>query len=132
MGCDIHTHTERRDGNTWVSVPLSPPVWDWRSYGLFGFIAGVRNCWAVKPIAQPRGFPEDASDEATSGFDDWDGHTPSYLTLQEMLALDYDAPIIDEEGERTTLRVFLGEPYFNDLARMQKAGVERVVFWFDN
>ena len=32
----------------------------------------------------------------------------------------------------TTYREFLGEAFFDDLARLVAAGADRVVFWFDN
>jgi hypothetical protein len=33
-------------------------------------------------------------------------------------------------GDRTTVRAFLGEDFFADLARMQIMGAERIVFGF--
>jgi len=61
MGCDIHSHAERRnaDGNWEYLADIRP--FNWRNYGLFGWLADVRNYSAIKPIADGRGVPEDAS-----------------------------------------------------------------------
>ena len=44
-----------------VWQPCNTVPFDWRSYGMYGFLAGVRNYSAVQPISEPRGFPEDAN-----------------------------------------------------------------------
>jgi hypothetical protein len=154
MGCDIHSVAEKRERNTWVDLGLVPQPFDWRSYSLFGFLAGVRNYSAIPSIAEFRGFPADASDVTKSDYKKWDmdAHSPSWLLMSELLEFDYDAPMIDrrvtrqtgpnswsggvtgtiEEGEKTTFRAFLGEGYFRELDRLKAAGCGRVVFWFDN
>ena len=154
MGCDIHAHAERREGTRWVRVPMTPEPFDWRSYERFGFLADVRNYSAVPPITAPRGFPEDASDEVRKDYEGFglDAHTPSWLSVDELTAFDYEAEIEDRrcsrmmpagyisggetcepgEGKRMTLREFLGKGFFDDLESLKQAGAERVVFWFDN
>lgn len=150
MGCDIHAWGERQlSTSEWEWVEVLPPPFDWRSYALFGFLAGVRNYSAVTPIAPPRGLPEALSGPARGSSEDWDSdaHTHSYLTLAELEAFNYDQPMEDRRvtinnnggctaepggGEQTTYRKFLGPGYFDELARLKAAGVERVVFWFDN
>lgn len=110
---------------------MAPEPFDWRSYGRFGFLADVRNYSDVDPITEPRGFPADASPEVRADYDGWgvDAHTPSWLTLEELSAYDYDQEIEDRRhtrqegpnvfnggatcapgnGKRMSLREFLGE-----------------------
>lgn len=154
MGCDIHSHAERRGADgTWKLVQGVHPFSD-RSYEIFGFLAGVRNYSAVTPIVQPRGFPKDACTQVVREFKSWEGdaHTPSWITLQELLGYDYEQTMEDRrctrqlgpnhftgaatcapgEGEKQTVRQFLGPAFFQDLAKLQSAGADRIVFWFDN
>lgn len=172
MGCDIHSYAETKKKDKWVLVtdifPLSDfdKEWDkrergdhpfdWRSYGLFGFLAGVRNYSEVPTIVEPRGFPEDASDEVKKAWEEWEygGHTPSWITVKELLDFDYDQVFWDRrvtkvegnvtngaahaeegEGEHLTIREFLGEMYFKHLEALKEIGSPentRIVFWFDN
>lgn len=144
MGTDIYCYAERRTAAGWEPI-LGLEPFDWRSYGMFGFLADVRNYSAVPPIAARRGFPEDASPEVRREYDG-DGRCPSWLSVDELLAFDYDAPVEDRraardgdggctcapgEGEMTTFRAFLGEAFFRDLEALRAAGAGRVVFWFD-
>ena len=148
MGCDIHSFAEKKEGASWAFIGGLHPF-DWRSYGMYGFLAGVRNYSAVSPITAQRGFPRDASPEVREEKDQWEGdaHSASWLTLAELTAFDYDAPMEDRrvnrngsggctcepgEGKKTTYREFLGEKFFEDLASLKAAGAERVIFWFDN
>jgi hypothetical protein len=57
MGTDIRTFAERRiaDG-TWQEIQGIDFLSN-RVYGMFGFLANVRNYSAVPPITQPRGLP---------------------------------------------------------------------------
>ncbi|WP_431113302.1 hypothetical protein [Variovorax paradoxus] len=154
MGCDIHAFCERSDSDgKWEYLP-SVQVFDCRSYALFGWLADVRNYSDIEPVAAPRGLPEDVSSsiKAEYGEEDGEAHGASWLTPEELLAVDYDRVVEDRryigrvaegylsgtltaepgKGTEMSLRQFLGERYFFDLAAMQRAGVGRVVFWFDN
>lgn len=153
MGCDIHCHAEQRDGNRWTRLRIPEPF-DWRSYGLFGFLAGVRNYSEVPVLRLARGFPKDASGPVYDDYTEWagDAHTPSWLTLKELSDFDYDATFEDRRvtrqvaanawdggctaepggGEQTTYRKFLGPKFFTELERLKEAGADRIVFWFDN
>lgn len=75
MGCDIHPVLEVKgeDGKwhgkvlCWCSRTGSAPdtegaLYIHRNYSLFAMLAGVRNYDGVKPIAEPRGVPDDASE----------------------------------------------------------------------
>jgi hypothetical protein len=160
MGCDIHTVAEDFVDGEWKELDIPRPF-DCRSYSIFGFLAGVRNYSDVIPISPPRGVPPDYRQRVQenaradpSYFEDWEGdyHSHSYLTLDELLSFDYDATTEDRrtaiqigsnmydhghtcppgQGAAMTYREFLGEWYFNELRRLERAGVKRIVFWFDS
>jgi hypothetical protein len=64
MGCDVHLIAEVREGNMWEGYLINPPMG--RSYIMFGTMAMVRGHFP-ESIA-PRGFPEDASQEAINAY----------------------------------------------------------------
>lgn len=152
MECDIHSHAEKQDGERWVHLDVE--AFENRNYGFFGWLAGVRNYSDMTPIAADRGFPADASAEAAKDYNDWNGdaHSASWVTVAELMAVDYDQLVEDRrtikqlgpnfwtggatcapgEGNTQTLREFLGPDFFDVLKRLQGAGADRVVFWFDN
>lgn len=147
MGCDIHSYAEKRVNGKWQRVDVTP--FDWRSYGMYGFLAGVRNYSDVPPLAGRRGLPGDASQEVAGEHEHWggDAHSASWLSVEELSVFDYDAAVEDRRitvnndggctakpggGKMTTWREFLGPDFFRDLAALKDAGAERVVFWFDN
>lgn len=158
MGCDIHIVAERQTADGWerMHVPVTvgdehdDDVFNWRQYGMFAFFAGVRNRYDIPPISEPRGKPDDFrwwnfdlwNDGDDSGFDDIneDLHSVSWLSIKELEDFDYDAEILLTEDETadeivcsvTTYREFLGEYYFAALQAAAQAGVERIVFGFDN
>lgn len=76
-----------------------------RNYVLFAALAGVRNGLGVAgvdtgdpltPVDEPRGLPTDVSDEVAKEETEWgcDGHSHSYLYLQELLDYDWDQPVV--------------------------------------
>ena len=156
MGADIHAYAEVLDSDgTWV---LS----DWRDdlhrdYGLFGFLADVRNYSHVPVISEPRGLPGDASGEVRTEYDEWGmgAHSTSWVTLAELLAFDYGQMFWDRrvtkqtgpnswdgaalaepgEGEIISLREFLPAQFFTMLDELAQLGAPedvRLVFYFDN
>ena len=153
MGCDIHAYVEVKRGDNWE---LADETWlaDGRSYGIFGFLADVRNYSHVPPISEARGLPDDVSSAVDC--DEYGGnHSHSWLMLRELMEHDYDqvfwdrrvtkqigpnhwdgAALAEEgEGKHVTLREFLGPWYFNELEKLKAVGdpdTVRVVFWFDN
>lgn len=157
MGCDIHIIAQKRVNGVWEPVrgnfyEGSYPF-DWRSYGMFGFLAGVRNYSDVPPIALPRGLPDGVPDQDGDDDDEWLGdHSYSWLSVEELAAFDDDQPVEDRRvsrqlgpnvwsgagtsepggGEMTTYRAFLGDGFFSDLAELQRIGAERIVFGFDS
>jgi hypothetical protein len=136
---------------------VSSPFRD-RHYGLFGFLADVRNWACCKAISMPRGFPPDfdleggflasgcyAYDEGVPNFDGY--HSHSWLKLAELLNFDYEkvfwnrrirgpgglALAREGEGVHETYRSFLGRRYFESLDVMAGLGAPdcvRVVFCF--
>lgn len=159
MGCDIHLQAQKRDSNgQWETVPFVP--FDWRSYGMFGFLGLTsRNYSDVPPIAPLRGLPPGAQpnevtddsqwglSDRTPYFSDFGDHSFSWLSLEELLAFNYDATFEDRRitvngnggvtsepggGSMTTYRDFLGLWFFRDLEKCKELGVERIVFGFDN
>jgi len=74
------------------------------------------------------------------------------VALDELISFNYDAVCEDRgcsieiapdtyiqgvtspagNGPVQTYRELLGDEYFEELERLKKAGVERIIFWFDN
>lgn len=174
MGCDIHSYAEKRKKDKWILVtdvfPLSDfdKEWfkkekgdhpfDWRQYGMYGFLANVRNYSEIPTIAEPKyTIPDDASDEVKKEYEfcEPNAHTATWLTAKQLLDFNYDQVFWDRrvtkveksgvingaahaeegEGERLTIREFLGEMYFKHLETLKSLGDPehvRVIFWFDN
>jgi hypothetical protein len=124
---------------TCVEIAVSPGEWRYLyavhpfqdvHYGVFGWLAGVRNYSDVPPIAAGRGVPARISDDAYSDLHDGDFYSHTYVTLAELLDFFYDAPVEDRRitvdgdggctaapgcGRLTTYREFLGQQFFTDL-----------------
>lgn len=176
MGCDITMFVERRvaGGSAWEYVApfllgdeydvktrgesYHRPPFNWRSYGLFGFLADVRNYSEVPPISQARGVPDNVSEHVRREYgDDLSTvyHSSSWLSLTELVKHDYDQKFSDMrvtretsprcfsgseralpgEERATTLREFLGKSFFDDLEELRTVGFPedvRIVFWFDS
>jgi len=128
MGCDINSFAERRSDDRWQEVRTEREPFGGRNYNLFGFLAGVRDYSTVRPIVAPRGTPSDASANVREQLEDC--HCCSWLSVAELSTFDYDQRV-PGEGEMTTFRDILGPQFFDDLAMLQEAGAERVVFGFD-
>lgn len=151
MGCDIHMHTEKLMNGSYERVTGNfcngPDPFDWRSYSVFAFLAGVRNYSAIQPIAEPRGLPDGSDFEMHC-----ENHSASWLSVEELWKHDYNKVIEDrrhtveikpgwssgsvdakeEQSNRTTLREFLGQAFFHDLKELKNISADRIVFWFDN
>jgi hypothetical protein len=152
MGCDIHSYAEKQNGRRWVGLKIA--AFESRDYGLFGWLADVRNYSGLAPLAAGRGLPADASATTAKHYRDWnrDAHNASWVSVSDLAGVDYEQIIEDRrcikqlgpnmwtgggtcepgEGKKETLREFLGPEYFTVLKRLQDAGAERVLFWFDN
>jgi len=111
LGTDIHIYAEVFRDGAWHLADADLP--EYRNYWGFAVLADVRNGYGfagfdtgepVTPISLPRGLPGDLSQElrAPPDSDDeelpssqiWLGnHSFSWLTLQELLDYDLDAPM---------------------------------------
>lgn len=99
MGCDIHFYVEvKQDDGTWF--PCDGDFYDGRNYDLFAILADVRNgvgFAGIKTgdgfnvIAEPRGLPDDVSNDILQESEDWgcDGHSHSWLTVAELKAFNW-------------------------------------------
>jgi hypothetical protein len=143
MGCDIHCFAEVKQKDRWVMVQdyFTPDSYskeylhkdkvtncfDWRSYFMFGLLAGVRRN-DVEPISEPKGLPLDISDEVNDEYLGWEDnvHSMSYLTLEELNNFDY-SKYSDE---------YLSNLFFTHLYELNELKETysdvRIVFWFDN
>lgn len=109
MGCDIHLCVEvksssPRSNGRWRSVPPDPAFKGYgegwgidRNYSLFAILANVRNYGGsgFNPIADPKGWPADASGPSNKLYERWDGdaHSASHLTLRELTEFDWEQTI---------------------------------------
>ena len=157
MGADIHSLVEIRKDGKWepVNEAIWPPDEDEldlygnkpyseplrvRRYGLFGWLANVRNYSCVEPLAPPRGLPRDCADTTAKRFDR-SYYYHSWFTLAELLAVDYSREILDWREARSksdatsrVLRDLLGDEYMQMLDVMKTLGAPddvRIIFAFD-
>ncbi|PHM72232.1 hypothetical protein [Xenorhabdus sp. KJ12.1] len=109
------------DNKQYVDNPF-----DWQSYSMYGFFVGIRNSSECVALSEPRGFPEDTSNEAMDIFaplevPDWynyghgsnyepekmsvierlestyrESYCYSWLSVAELLSFDYDQEFIDK------------------------------------
>jgi len=88
------------DGYEWNPEFVRTP-YDIRNYDLFAILADVRNgrgFASIKtgegfvPICEPKGLPKDVSEFIREQSDRWDGdgHSHSFLTVQELKDYDWD------------------------------------------
>lgn len=141
MGCDIHLHIEVKVNGKWEH--WSAPNVN-RSYRLFALMAGVRNYYEIAPVAQPKGFPEDASALTKFDYENWgaDAHSTSWLSGEELDLLDSrlketlqpDDQYMGLEGDVFHTYVFGNGFNVKKYPGDYPVGVEdcRAVFWFDN
>ena len=151
MGCDIHCFGEKKIEDDYVRQYVGD-FFDWRSYGLYGFLGNVRNYSAITPatcVHKNTSLPVGVCHQIKDSYRDWreDAHNLSWVRLDNLLMYDYDQLAEDRRctingnggstcavglGKILTLREFLGEGYFEELQRAWDLGVERFIFWFDN
>lgn len=147
MRCDLCSRAERKTDDGWEIIPDLLPFGS-SVNSVFSFLAGVRNYASIRPLSQPRGLPDDAPD----GSAQLGKYSHSWLSLDELTAFNYDAPIEDRrftqqpgsnpaaywpvraepgQGKMTTYREFLGPAFFAELERLKAAGTQRILFGFD-
>lgn len=144
MGCDIHCHVEVKINGEWHHY--NHPTLS-RNYQLFSKMAGVRG--NEKPIAEPRGMPEDSTFMTKFDNNNWDGdgHTHSWLSDHEV------AQIVDWVNEEERRKGWYSFEYeelgyifssgwnFRKYPSKHNKGFDgtpdgfeaaRLIFWFDN
>lgn len=133
MGCDIHTHLERKVGEKWVMVTdnIGRRTWkdelyvNQRNYQFFAVLAGVRG-----QGRDPKGLPADVSDSVRYHADEYgsDGHSHSWDTVEEFAKLFHATMHNSEWQEKIAGKAvnWLFEIYEDDPSDY------RVVYWFDN
>ena len=120
MGCDIHISIERKrtvnGQESWNSLNAytkneyfgddgerewdNLEVYNGRDYCLFSALAGVRDYSDNPKIDEPRGMPDNASQESKELSEGWgcDGHSHSYCTLREILEYKKNQPKVKHSG----------------------------------
>ncbi len=159
MGCDVHMFLERKledESNEWASAD----IWDKNdlfidypdssfpeykvkavnrlfnrsSYILYAILASVRNDDnKIIPIAKPRGLPSNVSEMVRRQEEFWgvEGHSHSWLTLDEIINYDWTQTFTDYHGEIRCYKDYF-EIFINKIHTINKTGTFRTVFWFDN
>lgn len=139
-------------------------AYEGRNYDLFAILADVRNGYGFagsytgegfKPISDPKGLPEDISEEIKKRSDDYgsNGHSHSWFTVKELTEYDWEqetvtlrpgmypvlAPVEDlkKNTETAFYKDCVGSFYTKSIPALKElAGDDsesvRIVFWFDN
>lgn len=138
MGCDLHLHTEVKIDGLWIHYS-APNVK--RCYKLFALMAGVRNDRGIRPVAQPKGLPENISQVTRLDYElmGKDAHTPSWLSASELVELEKRLNGQFAENEDIEYHL-VGYLFRNSWAGFQLYPNDRPpfledvrwVFWFDN
>ena len=149
MGTDISTTCERRtpDGQYVAVTSKELAPFKNRCYGVFAFLAGVRNYSGIQPIVEPRGKPDDYPEVTEEDWRNYGTDNPTtWLLVSELTSFDYDTEMEDRrvsvngnggctcpvgDGAKMPWREFLGESFFSDLDTLVSEKIDRVVFWFD-
>lgn len=81
----------------YLEIHYDDKIYRGRDYALFGLLAGVRDD-SVTPISPPKGVPIGCSPEYMRSVDNYgsDGHSHSYLTLEELEAVNWEERIVKE------------------------------------
>lgn len=134
MGCDIHAHVEVRQNGRWLHWATADIE---RDYRVFERMAGVRGD-KENAIALPRGLPYDISEttQLASDMEGSDGHSHSFLSLDEMVKLEsWMHKIMHFPNKQITYLFGDGwSGFLNDETNATEFGITdaRLVFWFDN
>ena len=133
MSSDMFAFAEMKDQTGTYKLVDGFTPFDWQDYGLFGFLADVRNYSESPVICKPRGLPDDVSMAVLDKYtrQSANSHDSSWLSVDELFQYKNTPSFEDmREGGMTTLAEFLGTRFFSDVAKMRTMGVDRVVFWF--
>lgn len=170
MGTSITTQVQIQTAEGWVNV--EDELFKWygegshqpfaeQNYGLFAFLADVRNYACLPVLSQPRGLPAVEKPQDSEGWGaiwefnrptDWPDHEGHYsktwYLVSELLNFDYDAqfenrrnencgdePLPVGSGKITTIREYIGPKFFEDLETLRLLGEPdktRVVISFES
>jgi hypothetical protein len=151
LSTTANTVTEVKEGGgDWSIHDFSP--FTTQRYGVFAFLADVRNDFLLTPVAFHKGLPEGHESveivvsfyghtEMRSRYPDaiLEGHSKAYVYLRELLSFNYDQQFEDRrnyghrgpdwkdsvapgEGSLTTYRELLGPGFFEDLDVLKNIG----------
>lgn len=151
MGCDAHAFVETRTFRNkrdkkinevfedysdemleWEVIGEEGSYYSERNYYVFSLLADVRNYdEGVRVISEPRGIPEDASEQYKKYCDGWngDGHSHSYYTLSELLTVDFSE--YDQESIQSIYKLIDSMKSLKEKSSISDDDV-RFVFLFDN
>lgn len=132
MGCDIHSFAEVKKEGKWERVQdkifsngTETAPFDWRGYGMFAFLADVRNYSCIEPITAYDGLPDD-SEYLNSPSDypgprsywteeptmvetikddirsDMDYHSLRHIYLNQLIEFDYEKTFEDRRTIKQT------------------------------
>lgn len=93
---------DQEDNDPWVTTEKyhKTNFCEDRNYDLFSVLANVRNYGGNDYIDEPRGVPEDASQEIKDDYASWgmDGHSASYFTLKELINWQKEQRFVRHSG----------------------------------
>lgn len=103
MGKDIIQHYELRQAGRWQLLPPLPAEIDiGRSYDLFALIGDGSRRLTIPSIAGGRGIPADVTPSVRAAWeavrDDPCITAPSWVGLHELLAFDWDQPLLSDDA----------------------------------
>ncbi|EDK1561926.1 hypothetical protein [Enterobacter hormaechei] len=155
MGTSITTQVQILTDNGWEDVDDAIFTWygevthrpfSEQNYGVFAFLADVRNYACLPVLSEPRGLPpvEKTTEEKDyfgwgTETTEWSAHEDNYSAtwylVSELLEFDYDTefenrrnaasgdnPLPSGSGKRMTIREYLKPKYFEDLDILKRLG----------
>ncbi|HDS3501230.1 TPA: hypothetical protein QIR73_002099 [Enterobacter cloacae] len=155
MGTGIATQVQILTDNGWEDVHDAIFTWygevthrpfSEQNYGVFAFLANVRNYACVPVLSEPRGLPpvERSAEEVDSlwefnGTTEWpvheDNYSATWYLLSELLEFDYDTDFENRRNEASgdnphpvgsgkcmTVREYLKPKFFEDLDILKRLG----------
>ena len=145
MGVDIHGSVEFRDAaldegrdwKVWYAVINAGIILD-RSYAMFGSLFGVRNSTDFVSVAAGRGLPDDVSDEVRRDAKGRGKHSFTWITWEELQAVNWDETGLIYGTDPISRRGALGDAggllleLMKPLADRYGGHCVRLVVWFDN
>ena len=141
MGTDIKTWAVDKEGNdittqrNWgddidCGYHREFPF-DWRSYAMYGFLAGVRGYLDIEPIAQGRPW-KDAPEFLKEGEEcEISVLGETWVSVDELSSFNYDIEVFNTQSHSmVNLRKFLGPDYFDNIEELKRIGADKVFMAF--